>query len=175
GPGQFVYPVGIVQDDEENFYVCEYGEYQDRVQKFSVDGEFLLEFGGNGMSPGEFQRPSGMVWHNGNLYVADAINNRIQVFSDSGEFLEVLGSRVGVPALEYPYDLTLADDGSLFVVEYGAGRVTQLDLAGRVLGRYGTTGRGEAQFVTPWGIAAGHGGLLYVADTGNRRIVELRL
>ena len=34
-PGQFIYPVAIVQDDAENFYVCEYGG-NDRIQKFST-------------------------------------------------------------------------------------------------------------------------------------------
>src|SRR5262249_9572977 len=85
-PGQFIYPVGITQDDAENYYVCEYGS-NDRVQKFSVDGELLLQFGAFGTAPGEFQRPSGVLWHQGKVYVADAMNNRIQMFSDQGEFL----------------------------------------------------------------------------------------
>jgi ABC-type multidrug transport system ATPase subunit/sugar lactone lactonase YvrE len=173
-PGQFIYPVGLAQDDQENLYVCEYGE-NDRVQKFSVDGRFLLQFGRFGTGPGEFQRPSKMIWQGGRVFVADAINNRIQVFSDSGEFLKILGESDQRPALQYPYDIASGRDGVLYVVEYGAGRVSKIDQAGKLLGRFGSTGSGEGQFATPWGLAVdvSHS-RLFVADTGNRRIVELQ-
>jgi len=174
GPGEFLYPVGIAQDDHGDLYVAEYGS-NDRVQKFTADGEFLLSFGTFGTGPGQFQRPSGVVWHEGRVLVADAINNRIQVFSDGGEFLGVLGAAgAGIP-LHFPYDIAMAPDGGLYVVEYGAGRVTRLSLDGRLLGRYGRTGTGEGQFRTPWGLAVDSKMRLRIADTGNRRIVDLRL
>jgi DNA-binding beta-propeller fold protein YncE len=116
-----------------------------------------------------------MTWHDGRIYVADAINNRIQVLSDTGEFITTLG-RPGAPLpLHYPYDITMGTDGALYVVEYGAGRVTKVGLDGRLLGRFGSTGRGEGQFHTPWGIAIDSQLRIRVADTGNRRIVELKL
>ena len=77
--------------------------------------------------------------------------------------------------LHYPYDVCAGADGSLYVVEYGAGRVTHLGLDGRLLGRFGASGRGAEQFFTPWGIAIDSQGRLLVADTGNHRIVELEL
>lgn len=172
GPSEFVYPVAIVQDDKENFYVCEYGD-NDRVQKFRVDGTFLLAFGAFGTAVGEFQRPSGIVWRDGKLYIVDAFNNRIQVFDEEGKFLEVLGATEQGGGLNYPYDIATNAAGELFVVEYGAGRVSKFDLTGKLLGRYGTTGTGEGQMNTPWGIAVDGTGRIIVADTGNRRIVEL--
>ena len=48
-------------------------------------------------------------------------------------------------------------------------------LNGEVFGRYGKTGRGTGEFWTPWGIATSPDGRILVADTGNRRIVELSL
>lgn len=173
-PVQFIYPVGITSDEDGNYYVCEYGS-NDRVQKFAPDDSFLLEFGTFGVDEGEFQRPSGVVWHTGRVYVADAINNRIQVFTDAGEFVEVLHSNHAPADLHYPYDITSNAEGDLFVVEYGAGRVTQLDRSGNVRGRYGTTGRGNGQLSTPWGLTISSSGSVLVADTGNRRIVELRM
>ncbi|HEY2250550.1 MAG TPA: ATP-binding cassette domain-containing protein, partial [Planctomycetaceae bacterium] len=80
-PGQFIYPVAIVEDDDENYYVCEYGT-NDRVQKFDKEGNFLLQFGSFGTEQGQFQRPSGIVWRDHKVYVVDAFNSRIQVFSD---------------------------------------------------------------------------------------------
>jgi iron(III) transport system ATP-binding protein len=173
GPGEFIYPVAVTKDAQENLYVAEYGS-NDRVQKFTADGKFLLAFGGFGTKPGEFQRPSGLVWHAGRIYAADAFNNRIQVFSDDGKFLKILDSGGRPLSLQLPYDLKLGPDDTLFAIEYGAGRVTRLDLEGRLLGRYGTIGSGPGQFATPWGIAV-DAKRIYVADTGNRRIVELQM
>lgn len=171
-PGQFIYPVAVVEDDSGHLYVCEYGD-NDRIQKFDRDGKFVLQFGGQGTAPGEFQRPSGVVWHDGRIYVADAFNNRIQVFSEEGKFLELLGGEAG--DLNYPYDIAISPAQELFVVEYGAGRVSKFDLQGRLLGRYGTIGPGEGQFTTPWGLTVDSQARVFVADTGNRRIVELKL
>jgi DNA-binding beta-propeller fold protein YncE len=63
----------------------------------------------------------------------------------------------------------------LYAVEYGAGRVTKFDLDGGKVSRYGTTGTGFGQFATPWGIAVDSQKKIYVADTGNRRVVELQM
>ena len=177
GRGEFVYPVGICKDAAENLYVCEYGG-NDRVQVFTREGEWLREFGSPGTGAAQFQRPSGLVWHEGKVFVADAINNRVLVFKDSGEFTGLLGAASdGKSALSFnlPYDITLAPDGALYVIEYGAGRLTKLTLDGKELGRYGESGTGEGQFATPWGLVADSRMRVFVADTKNRRIVSLQL
>jgi iron(III) transport system ATP-binding protein len=173
-PGQFIFPVATACDAEGNLYVCEYGG-NDRIQKFSPEGRFLVSMGGAGTGRGQFQRPSGMVISGERLYVVDAFNNRIQVFSCAGEFLEVLGEQLSNPPdLVYPYDVALGPQSDLYVVEYGAGRVTRLDLAGRLLGQSGSDGGSVGRFKTPWGLTVDARGVVYVADTGNRRIVQLK-
>lgn len=170
GPGEFIYPVAVATDSQENLYVAEYGS-NDRVQVFTRGGQFVRAFGAFGTQPGEFQRPSGLAWHDGRVYVADAFNNRIQVFTDQGRLVQVLQT----PALHFPYDLKLAGADALYIVEYGAGCVTKLGIDGQLLGRYGAPGTGLGQFATPWGLAVTPAGNVLVADTGNRRIVELVL
>ncbi len=173
-PGQFIFPVATACDAEGNLYVCEYGG-NDRIQKFSPEGRFLVSMGGAGTGRGQFQRPSGMVICGERLYVVDAFNNRIQVFSCAGEFLEVLGEQLSNPPdLVYPYDVALGPQSDLYVVEYGAGRVTRLDLAGKLLGQSGSDGGSVGRFKTPWGLTVDARGVVYVADTGNRRIVQLK-
>ncbi len=176
GPGDFVYPVKITQDPEENLYVCEYGQ-NDRVQKFRPDGTWISQFGGPGTGPGQFQRPSGIVWYDHRLYVVDAFNNRIQVFTEDGKLVEILGDSDRIAEVHYPYDIAVDQNGDLHVVEYGADRVSKFSRKGKLLGRYGKSGTGQttAQLKTPWGLAIDHRGRLYVCDTGNRRIVELEL
>ena len=172
GPGEFIYPVKVIQAPSGTLYVCEYGGH-DRVQMFQPDGTWLGEFGTSGTAPGEFQRPSGIVWREGLLYVADAFNNRVQVFTEQGKFVRVLADGVAGASLYYPYDLTLTPDDRLCVVEYGGNRVTEIDLEGRLIGRYGVAGGGERQLMTPWGITVDDQGRVLVCDTGNRRLVRL--
>ena len=174
-PGEFIYPVAVIQDDAENLYVCEYGNYNDRVQKFRPDGTFVAQIGGYGTEEGQFQRPSGMAWFEDRLYVTDAFNNRVQVFGEDGSLVAILGNSDRISDLHYPYDIAVNEKGELFVVEYAAGRVSKFDRTGKLLGRYGHTGTQAAQFSTPWGLAIDKRGRLYVCDTGNRRIVELEL
>lgn len=179
-PGQFIYPVAIAKDDSGHVFVAEYGG-NDRIQKFTAGGEFVAAFGSFGTEEGQFQRPSGIAWaageDGGTLFVADAINNRVHVYSGEGTYLRTIvdSARESSVTLDYPYDIALGPDESLFLVEYGGGRVTQISRTGALMGRYGSVGRGEGEFYTPWGIAADPRGRVYVADTGNHRTVELSL
>ena len=174
GPGEFEYPVGICKDAAENLYICEYGG-NDRVQKFTREGKFITAFGSFGTAPGQFQRPSGLVWHDGKIHVADAINNRVLIFTDDGQYLGLLGP-LGKPlAFQIPYDITFAPDGNFYVIEYGAGRLSRIAPDGTLLGRLGRTGSGAGEFATPWGITVDSQMRIRVADTKNRRVVTLRL
>ena len=185
GPGEFIYPVAVAQDPGEFLYVAEYGS-NDRVQKFTREGKHVVDIGRPGTGSGELQRPSGVAWSNGKVYVADATNNRVQVYHDDGRFIGVLGAsdagattRPGSPSpatgprMHFPYDLRFAKDGSLYVIEYGAARLTKFSPEGKVLGRFGTPGAEDGQFKTPWGMAINTAGHIVIADTGNRRLVEL--
>jgi hypothetical protein len=172
--GEFFYPVGICKDPAENLYICEYGGH-DRVQKFTREGEWLATFGSFGTGEGQFQRPSGLAWLDGRLYVADAINNRVLIFSDAGAYLGLLGEDGRPLAFNLPYDIAPGPDGLLHLIEYGAGRLSRMSAAGRILGQVGRSGSGEGEFGTPWGLAVDASGRIFVADTKNRRIVALRL
>jgi ABC-type multidrug transport system ATPase subunit len=177
GHAEFDFPVGITKDAAENLYVCEYGGH-DRVQVFSREGKWLRQIGSAGTGPGQFQRPSGMAWNAGKLYVADAVNHRVLVFKDTGEYLGLLGETAnGGSALTFnlPYDISLAPDGAFYVIEYGAGRLTKVSADGRLLGRFGTTGSGTGQFATPWGLTFDSHLRAFIADTKNRRLVVLQL
>jgi DNA-binding beta-propeller fold protein YncE len=59
-----------------------------RVVKFSKDGKFIKWWGGKGTDPGQFNVPHSIALDSkGRVYVADRANNRIQIFDESGNFL----------------------------------------------------------------------------------------
>lgn len=170
GPLQFRYPVSVIQDARGDLYVAEYGG-NDRVQKLRADGSFVTAFGTFGTAADELQRPAGLACHGAHLFVADAMNGRVQVFTTDGAHVRSLPASRD---LACPYDVAATDDGTLVVVEYGAGCLTWFDKDGGVRGRYGQPGRGADQLATPWSVAV-RNGLALIADTGNRRLVEVRL
>jgi DNA-binding beta-propeller fold protein YncE len=172
GPGQFVFPVSIAQDPHGFLYVGEYGDRQ-RIQKFTVEGTYVTEFGEHGTGDGQFQRPSGMIWQDGEIFAVDAFNNRIQVFSDEGKFLRVITLPEKSAPLEYPYDIRVTKNNLIYVIENKSARLTVMRTNGTIVGRYGSPGRGLNQFYQPWDLTVLTDGRILVADTGNHRLVEL--
>jgi DNA-binding beta-propeller fold protein YncE len=79
GAGEFADPFGVAIDLIGHVYVTDTGN--NRVQKFTSDGNYLGQWGGSGSGPGQFEAPRGIVVDAaGFVYVTDGGNNRIQKF-----------------------------------------------------------------------------------------------
>jgi hypothetical protein len=72
--------MGISFDAAGNLFVSEFGN--SRVQKWDTSGGYLTKWGIFGMSEGRLDWPYGVAVNSqGNIYVVDSRNNRVQVFS----------------------------------------------------------------------------------------------
>ncbi len=72
-------PIAVLVDRHDRVWVS---SLNDRVQLFTPEGKFLFGIGSPGKGPGQFSRPHGLALDSkGNLYVADAGNQRIQKFA----------------------------------------------------------------------------------------------
>ncbi|QDU30567.1 NHL repeat protein [Anatilimnocola aggregata] len=80
GPGQLSYPYDLHLDEPAgHIYLCEFGNH--RIQKFTLDGQYLGHWGRNGRQPGELDQPWGLTRDSyGRLYVIDTYNHRVQRF-----------------------------------------------------------------------------------------------
>ena len=175
GPGEFGLVTDAVQDSHGNYYVSEYGQY-DRIQKFSPDFKFRMQWGGHGSDPGQFMRPQNMVIdEQDHIWVADACNHRIQVFDTAGHLLRIWGRQgSALGELQYPYSLVV-DGPYVYVCEYGNHRVQKFTREGKSLGCWGTHGRGEGQLHNPWGLVRDSRGKIYVLDTNNHRVQRITM
>ena len=73
------YPYDVQVDPSGLQFVCEFGN--SRIQIFDAHDRSLEILGGPGGAPGEFSNPWGIALDSkGNLYVADAMNNRVEKF-----------------------------------------------------------------------------------------------
>lgn len=61
-----------------------------RVSKFAADGTFIKSWGGVGSAPGQFSSPHTLALDSqGRLFVGDRNNNRIQIFDQEGNFIDL--------------------------------------------------------------------------------------
>lgn len=75
----FLYPYDVAVDSEGNLVVCERGNH--RVQRVTRDGRSLSIWGAPGSMPGKFHDPWGIGILGNHLFVVDALNDRVQVFT----------------------------------------------------------------------------------------------
>ena len=127
-------PAGLAFDADDNLFVVDAGN--DRVQKFTKEGEFLSAFGAPGSDDGQLSRPWGISLDgDGNVYVVDWGNDRVQKFSGDGEFLLSFGGggRDDGSELDHPSDVAVDSEGDVYVVDWGNLRVQIYDPEGDVI------------------------------------------
>jgi sugar lactone lactonase YvrE len=103
GKGQFDYPQGISVPAPGHVYVAD--SHNNRIQYFQLLNDcpqgmttvttgvcFVTEWGQSGSSDGQFNRPADVAISDGIVYVVDANNNRIQLFTKEGTFIKKFGS-----------------------------------------------------------------------------------
>lgn len=173
GDGEFVFPVRIALREDGGYYVSEYGLGADRIQRFASDGSFVSEFGGSGDAAGQFQRPQGLAIAPASnaqggetggdadagqvpmhLYVADAINHRVQEFTLEGEPVATFGQfGTQVGQLCIAYGLTYEPERDLLVVaEFETARLSVFTRQGEFIRSWGGLGRGTGQFGRVWDV-----------------------
>jgi uncharacterized protein (TIGR03663 family) len=140
-----------------------------------------IQIGGPGTAPGQLSGPRGVaIAPNGELYVADAMNHRIQRFSEEGLQIGEWGTFATAPeggtappgTFNEPWDVAVGPDGSVYVADTWNHRIQHFTADGEYLSSFGSFGQtgDPASFWGPRAIAIDDGGRLFVADTGNKRI-----
>ena len=115
GDGQFVSPVGLAIDGDDNVYVLD--AYQ--IQVFDPQGQFLRKWGARSDGDGQFALPQFLaIDREGNVYAADGDNHRIQVFDPQGQFLRKWGTYgKGDGQFNLPLGLAIDREGNVYVAD----------------------------------------------------------
>lgn len=136
---------------------------------------FLDSFGGHGSGDGKLDAPYGMdiSTTSGNLYVADFVNRRVDVFDPTGVFISKITSSTpgsNPPPFNFkPIYLAISPStDNIFASDYLNHRVQVFNSSGSFVGQFGTQGTGSGQFDFITGIAISPiNGNVYIADAGN--------
>lgn len=139
-----------------------------RVQRFTPEGKWLGEIGeGPGTGPGQFAGPREVrVGGNGDIYVADSNNHRIQVFGGDGSFRHIFGSKGSGPGqMLRVHGLAFSPDYQrLYVADVDNNRVSVYDPSGKFLFSFGQRGERTGQLRDPHGIGVDAEGNVYVSN-----------
>jgi len=133
---------------------------------------FHRSWGRKGTGTGDFYVPYGIAADpEGNVYVADTSNNRIQVFDTNGTFKMSWGQKgTGQGDFLLPYDIDVDRQGNVYVADTYNFRVQKFDASGRFILQWGHKGKGIVEFAFLSGIAAGPEGSVYTVDAKMHRV-----
>ena len=154
GDGQFngPYSISIIG---EVMYIADCNNH--RIQKLTTGGKFLHKFGDKGAGQGQFMYPRGVVVDSKNrVIVSDGGNNRVQVFSQDGEWiLTIVGT--GNNPFKAPWGLSLDPQRCIHVAAYDSNTIKVFTAEGTYVRSYGDVKR-------PSGVAVDEEGYSYVSE-----------
>jgi peptidylamidoglycolate lyase len=172
-------PTDIAIATDGSFYVSD-GYGNNRVIKFSREGKYLFEWGDKGSEKGAFDIPHGISLDgNGNVYVADRENNRVQVFDPAGRFIKQFadnsyGRMCGVEFHKPGSILFAVDDHAFMKLKHRGSDILAFDIAGTVQTRLGRSGSYSGGVSWYHDLAVDADKSVYVGDILNNRIQKFR-
>lgn len=161
-------PAGLALDGAGRLFIAEaeiHNPSQTGLQVFTPGGVYLESWGRFSYEggPGDLITPYGLAWGPDDcLYVSDAEQSRLLVFSTDGTYLRDWTTR--------GYGVAIDAAGDVFVAGSDDDRIRHFTNTGDLVKEWGTTGPGPGQFNQPHDVALDAAGNVYVADTYNHRI-----
>lgn len=143
-----------------------------------ADGRIVIGGSGEaGSAPGEFRQPADLFLDfEGNLWVADGLNNRVQKFDSEGNFLgQINSANATLGGIDEPWAVAVDGEGFVYVADTWSHRIQKFspDLTlVKTWGEPGTSTDDPLILFGPRDIAVAGDGTLWVTDTGNNRLLH---
>lgn len=173
-------PVGVAIDNENRFlYVVDVDA--SRLAVFDADKFTFLRFLGQrsdplNPEPGTFSYPLGAaVDADGNVYVSDTMNDRVQIFDADGGFIQMFGKQGVTPGtFMRAKGIAVDADRHIYVTDAEFNNVQVFDQEGQPLAVFGTRGTEPGQFSLITGIFVDQRNRIIVADQWRARVQVFR-
>ncbi len=175
-------PSGIAIDRERRkIYLADTAHTKSEthnVKIFDLEGKLVGTVGrGKGNGPGEFMFPTYVtVDRQGNLYVTDTLNSRVQLFDSAGNYVKDFGERGNSWGMfDKPKGVAIDSFGNVYVVDSGWSNVQIFNPKGQILLFFGGRGPIPGMLKNPTAIAIDKQNRIYVADYLNHRVEMYQL
>jgi DNA-binding beta-propeller fold protein YncE len=149
-----------------------------RVEVFSLMGKHLRTIGTRGHEPGQFNFPANLaVAPDGNLYVVDMLNFRVQVFDPGGQLVGMFGTLGAGQPGTFDKAKSVAFDtfGNIYVVDGQQGFVQLFNAKYQPLMAFGGRLRLPGYLISPTAIATTSKNTIFVADFFQGLVNEYQL
>ena len=158
---------------DDVFFVAD-GYANTRVVKFDSDGNYLMTWGEAGDPPNE-TRPGYMNNVHGvavdvqtrRVFVNDRANNRVQVFTENGEYLDEWSFGPEPTDIHLFY---IGADNILWAADRASTKILGYDLEGNLLYSWGVMGDFPGAQWGVHGLSVDQEGNFYIAEVGNGRV-----
>lgn len=170
GEGFFKRPTGLAVDAAQNhLYITD--TLRDEIYTTDLEGNILGHFGKRGEAEGEFNYPTEVLIHNGELVVVDAMNFRVQIFDLKGTFRAQFGQMGMVTGSMFrSKGLAVDSEGDFYIVDAFLDAVQVFNREGQLLYYFGEQGTGAGEFQLPAGVCIDRQNRVYVVDSFNQRV-----
>lgn len=163
-------PTRAALSDSGALFVSD-GYGQDRVHKFTDDGEWIMSFGESGKGPGFLNLPHDVtIGNDGQVYVLDRENRRCQVFDQDGKYLREF------EGLRSPNDMVIDESGFFHIAEGWYQQIASICIMsqdGTIIGRWGERGDGPGFLKgAPHGLWIDSRGDMYVAEVAAAKAIH---
>jgi len=164
-------PLGLAIDTERRLlYVVD--TKQDMVFVYDADSlKPLRKIGTPGKKhtltgPGEFSLPTNVALDkDGNVYVTDSLNFRVEIFDADGSFISQFGQHCdAIGCFERPKGIAVDSDGHIWVVDTNLALVEIFNRDGELLAYVGGPGRSLGRFNDPMGIVIDKNNRVFVSE-----------
>ena len=176
-----VSPGGMALDKENRLlYVADVE--LDQILVYDADSfKLLRKIGNTGhkhelTTPGDFSKPTDVaVDQDGNLYVCDTLNNRIEIFDADGKFMSTFGKAGDGPGyFARPKGVAIDSDGHIWVADGMQDRVQVFNKEGQLLISFGGHGLLPGQFQGLVGITADKNNRVFTSEMFPGRVQQFR-
>jgi C1A family cysteine protease len=176
-------PADVAVDASGNVAVVEGEGGGNRLITLGADGVPGFSVGEPGVwgtGDAHFDEPRGVAFDaDGDIYVADTVNNRVQIFNADGSYRATLGTGWGSGDYEFksPQGVEVDADGTVYVADSDNHRVQIYDGSLTYVATLGVAeeaGSDNEHLEWPLDVAVGEDGDIYVADGRNHRVQRYR-
>ena len=177
-PGQLNEPWGITVAADGTVYVAD--TWNHRIQSFTPTGQFLNSFGtfvnvqhDAQAEPGNFWGPRDIaIDSEGNLYVTDTGNKRVQKFTSDGQFLQAWGGGGIIPgSFEEPVGIGIDDQDNIYVADTWNRRIQKFDANFTPVDQWDVSGWESESVVNKPYLTVDNQGRVFISDPEGYRII----
>ncbi len=151
---------------------------QCKVLVFDLQGKKLLEVGQAGFGPGQLKAPNCVTADkDGNIYVVDTGNQRIEIFDKTGKFAKMLNGSAdarGDSVFINPRGIDIDSRGIIYVVSNLSNYIYGFDKNGKQVFVFGGEGQENDRFSLPNGLFIDDDDQVYITDSSNQRVAVYR-